>query len=198
MSTLGIVLISLLGGMFLVVLLASAAVLVYYAVALRKQQAELGRQATAVYAETHAMLAGQAAEMKAAVEAAKNSFQTVRQETKTILEGHRENLKTTLEDHRAQMKTGIDKINGEALQAAAARSLEACMRLEKAAAVIQTLFLDNENRVAGEMADEEMAPEKTRFHGPPSGYSVSQTATLDSQDDVVTAMAAEILAGDTI
>lgn len=191
MGTVGIAVLSALGGMFCLGLLAGLVVLIYVALGLRKALATAATQNQAVYAETRTLIAGYQAEMKAVTEAAKSSFQSLRQEMKAILE-----------EHRKQMQTGIDKINAEALTGAAARSIQACIRIEKAASVIATLFTEGQSRVTDEYPPEAFAPEEPtpsgKFYGPPSGFSVGMTSILDAEaerEQVETQQQSETFAG---
>jgi len=180
MGTIGIVAISVIAALFLFTLLAGLAALVWLAWQLRRILGESQAKTTAVYAETEALLKGYQAESKSLLESAKTAFASIRNEVRSTLETQRADLGVVLEHHRNQMQQGIDKINAEALQAAAARSIQACIRLEKVAVLLQQMFSDTEARVTNDYAPEEYAPEE-RFGTPPTGYSVSTTAALDEQ-----------------
>ena len=181
MSVIGIVAISILAALFLFLLLGGVALLVWLAFTLKRQLAEAKEESTAVYAETGRLLAAYQAESKSAIESAKSSFSAIRTEVRGLLEDHRRELAATLEAHRAAMQAGIDKINAEALQGAAARSIQACLRLEKAIGVLQQLFLETESRSTHEYGANEFAPEESTFGTPPSGFGMGSTAALDQQ-----------------
>jgi molybdenum cofactor biosynthesis enzyme MoaA len=181
MSIVGIVSLSILAALFLFLLLGGVAVLIWLALSLKRQLAAAKEQFTAVYAETGRLLAAHQAESKATIESAKSSFVAIRTEVRGLLEDHRRELAAILEAHRAAMQAGIDKINAEALQGAAARSIQACLRLEKAIGVLQQLFLETESRSTHEYGAEEFAPEESTFGAPPSGFGLSPTAALDQQ-----------------
>ena len=170
MGTIGVIVISVLGGMFALAVLIGLILLLYLAWRLLQLLKQSQEQNQAVSHET-----------KSVLESAKSGFSSIRNETRTLLEEHRRQFGEILELHRKEMQQGIDKINAEALQAAAARSIEACMRLEKAVGIFQKLLLDNEERVTHEYGAEDTAPESSTFGGPPSGYSLSQTARLDAE-----------------
>lgn len=174
MNVIGIVSLSLLCGLFLALLIGGLAMLVWLAVKLRRENAQM-REAIQSLIVTHQ------AELKSSIESAKASFGAIRTEMKTVLDTHNKATKSTLDEHRRQMKEGIDKINAEALIGASARAVQACQRLENAAGIIQRLFMDTENRPTHEYRAEEMAPETTSFGGPPSAFSVSQTAAMDTE-----------------
>src|ERR1039457_3752439 len=123
MSIVGIVSLSILAALFLFLLLGGVAVLIWLALSLKRQLAAAKEQFTAVYAETGRLLAAHQAESNATIESAKSSFVAIRTEVRGLLEDHRRELAAILEAHRAAMQAGIDKINAEALQGAAARSI---------------------------------------------------------------------------
>ena len=181
MSVIGIVAISILAALFLFLLLGGVALLVWLAFTLKRQLAGAKAESASVYAETGRLLAAYQAESKSAIESAKSSFSAIRTEVRGLLEDHRRELAATLEAHRAAMQAGIDKINAEALQGAAARSIQACLRLEKAIGVLQQLFLETESRSTHEYGANEFAPEESTFGTPPSGFGMGSTAALDQQ-----------------
>ena len=181
MSVIGIVAISILAALFLFLLLGGVALLVWLAFSLKRQVAAAKAESAAVYAETGQLLATYQAESKSAIESAKSSFSAIRTEVRGLLEDHRRELAATLEAHRAAMQAGIDKINAEALQGAAARSIQACLRLEKAISVLQQLFLETESRSTHEYGANEFAPEESIFGTPPTGFGMGPTAALDQQ-----------------
>ena len=181
MSVIGIVAISILAALFLFLLLGGVALLVWLAFTLKRQVAEAKAESASVYAETGRLLAVYQAESKSAIESAKSSFSAIRTEVRGLLEDHRRELAATLEAHRSAMQAGIDKINAEALQGAAARSIQACLRLEKAIGVLQQLFLETESRSTHEYGANEFAPEESTFGTPPSGFGLAPTAALDQQ-----------------
>ena len=172
MNTVGIVALSVLGALFFFAMIAGVVTLIWLAWSLKKQTAALQEKTISVYAETGKLMAAYQAETKSTVESAKASFGAIRNE-----------VRAQLEEHRRQMQAGIDKINAEALQGAAARSIQACLRLEKAIGVLQQMFLETETRSTHEFAPEEFAPEESTFGPPPTGYSVGTAAQLDQQAD---------------
>ena len=187
MNVIGVVAISLFCGLFLALLLAGLGTLIWLAVSLRKTLATVRAEMVSVSNETRGLLAQYQGEMAKQVESSKSSFGTIRTEMARLLEENRKKTDGILNEHRRQMQGSIDKINAEALQGAAARAIQACLRLEKAVGVIQQLFLNSEERVTNQYGAEEFAPEESAFGGPPSGYSQSRTARFDEQVEQVRA-----------
>ena len=185
MSTVGIVALSLLCGLFLALLLAGLGVLIWLAVNLRKTLAEVRAEMASVSKKTADTLTQYQGEMARQVESSKSALGAVRVEMAKLLEENRKKTDGILNEHRRQMQGSIDKINAEALQGAAARAIQACLRLEKAVGVIQQLFLNSEERVTNQYGAEDFAPESSTFGGPPSGYSQSQTARFDDLTEQV-------------
>jgi hypothetical protein len=181
MSTIGVVAVSLFCGLFLALLLAGLGTLIWLAVSLRKTLATVRAEMDSVSKETRGLLAQYQGEMAKQVESSKSSFGTIRTEMGRLLEENRKKTDGILNEHRRQMQGSIDKINAEALQGAAARAIQACLRLEKAVGVIQQLFLTSEEKVTNQYGAEDFAPEDSTFGGPPSGYSQSQIARFDDQ-----------------
>lgn len=185
MSTIGMVVLSALLGMYLLGMLLGLGILIWLALKLRSDLQASKQEKDSVYAETKQVLAANQAEIKAILESGKSVFTSVRADTKALLEEHRKQTKAQLEEHRKGMQAGIDRINAEALSGAAARTIQACQRLEKIATLLQQLILETETRATNDYMDEAFAPEKTLAGTPPSGFNVSQTAALDAEVDQV-------------
>lgn len=204
MNEVGVVVISVLAGMFLLVLVAGLGYLVWIALDIRKSLVAINAEKSSVYAETGKFLAELRADLKSQVEAGRSSFSGIRTEMKTLMEEHRGKTCSLLEDHRKEtgamivasekaMQVGIDKINAEALAGAAGRTLQACLRLEKVATILQQMMIDTEGRATHDYAPEEFAPE-TAFGTPPSSYNQSTTAALDEQvEQEVVTQASELI-----
>ena len=192
MSTVGVVALSILAAFVLFALLASIALLLWLAFSLKKTLASVEKLISSVHAETEKQLATHQSESKSVVESAKAGFSAIRTEVRGLLEDHRKETRTTsdeyrkelagiLDSHRQEMKAGIDRINADALQGAAARSIQACLKLEKTVTLLQTMMLDTETRSTYEAGAEDFAPEEPKFGTPPSGYGMGQTAMLDME-----------------
>jgi HAMP domain-containing protein len=196
MSLIGIVAISVLAALFLFTLLAGLAVLIWLAMRLRKDLTAAQQQAAAVYAETQKLLQSHQAESRTSIESAKSSFGAIRNEVKTSLEGQQgawkaatetqtKELRATLDQFKADIGVAISKINADALQTVAVRLTNVSIRAEKAISVFQELILSAGNPGPSDLPDEAFAPEESQFAGPPSAYSVSPTARMDQEADMV-------------
>ena len=184
MSTIGIVALSLIGGLFLAILLLSLAISIWAALRLRAEVKKIGEANGAVYAETRVVLQQNAAETKALFESARSSFQALQRETKTIQEANVLSTAKLLDEHGRKMAELIGKINGEAMSQAAAQNIKAVTQLTQLIGILQQAFTDQEQRVANTYAPEEYAREsETSFPGTPASIynSVSQTAAFDEQ-----------------
>ena len=181
MSTLEIVVFSMLGGIVILALMLAIGGLIWLAFDMRRVQKQTKEQVARNEQET-----------KVALDSAKSSFAAIRSEMKSILEDHRKQITALLDDNRKAMQAGIEKINAEALTAAAVRCFEACQRLEKSIAVFQKLILENtDQRMPNEYAAEEYAPERSEFGGPPSAFSLSLAAQADAEAERETAVFTE-------
>ena len=195
MQTVGIVAIALLAGLFLALLLLGLGILLWLAFRLRQQTAEVAARQSAVQTETAALLEKShaeilrlnqehAARLKSEVESAKAGFVTIRNDVQTAWTEQMNAISVMLVEHRREIQAGIDRINAEALQTAAARNLKAVTGLEKMVALLQQMMLESYTPKPGtEYGAEEYAPEEpTRFGTPPpTGFSVSETARLDEE-----------------
>ncbi len=186
MSLVGIIATSVLAALALFALFAGIGILIWLALRIRKEN-------TQVSIETKALLT----DSRAAVESAKGTFTSIRNEVKTITEGqqkaadsaliaHQKALTATLDTFRLDINAAIGKINAEALQTVAVRLTQVCVRAEKAIGVFQQLILDTEKSPHFDGGPEDTAPENAPFGGPPSSYSLSQTAKLDQEADMQT------------
>ena len=155
MNTLGIVMLSLFIGVFLVILLGALGVCVWAALAVRK----------AVTAHTKVIMdIGQ--EITQAATSSKNAFASIRQEMKTLLEGH-----------QATIMGAVKAVNADALQAASVRSIDACKRIEKAVATLNQLVYAQEAEEENPLAPEATAPEGSTV------YDRSNNARQDEEDE---------------
>ena len=160
MNTLGIVMLSLFVGVFLVVLLGALGVCVWAALMVRK----------AVAAHTKSIM-DIAQEMTAAATASRNAFSSIRQEMKTLLEGHQ---KIVMEVVKA--------INADALQAASVRSIEACKRIENAVATLNALVYAQEPAKENSLAPEATAPEGATIYGRSTGSRQEEDSDIETED----------------
>ena len=170
MSTAEIVLLTLAGAVVSILFLLGLGLLLWVGFKLRTELANLARSNQAVYAETKAAIEKSQGEMLRAIESARSGFATIRGETKAILE-----------EHRVKMQGEIAKINADALQMAAKRSIDACVKLEKSVGLLQAVLLQAGENPGREYGPEDFAPEETSFGTPASQYSVGPTAALDEQ-----------------
>ena len=136
MGTLGIVMLSLFVGVFLVVLLATLAVAVWASYQARKS--------VLVHAETMAKMLQ---EMTQQTAASKGAFAAIKQEMKALLEGHQTIIAGT-----------VKAINADALQEASVKIVNACKRMEQAVATLTTLIYAKGTVEEIGLAPEEAAP----------------------------------------
>jgi hypothetical protein len=198
MNIVGVIAISILCALVVVSLLAAAGVLLWLAVRLRRELAEIQKQNALVYAETKSVLAENKEDMKFSIEGARSKFDGIRTQIQTTIESSRKAaeaaqveqgkaLNEVLATHRKEMQEGIDKINAEALQTVAVRMTQVCVRAEKAIGVLQQMILESERAPGAEYGAEEFAPEEGKFGPPPSGFSIGTTARLDEEVDRIAA-----------
>lgn len=207
MSTVGIVVIALAAGAFLILFLLGLALLLWKAFESQRLMRELRAVLAAVQAETAALLEKSQTELKtltethanrlrAELESAKAALTRLHADVRSAWVEESRSLSTILAEHRQQIGAAIDKINAEALQAAAARSIAAVQKLEKVVGILQKMMLEAGERPGVEYGPEEFAPEADgRFGTPVSAYSVGATARLDEEAAAEERVAEEAGAG---
>lgn len=120
------------------------------------------------------------AEMKAVAESFKASLSGSRTETRTANAEFVKKLEATLKLQHDEMKTITASINGEGLQAASARAVAACLKIEKITALLHNLLLTHSEREESPtgLGAEEYAPESAG-----TIYDVGPTARQDALFD---------------
>ena len=109
-------------------------------------------------------------------------MQALRGDVKSSWDGQVKAIAGVLELNQAAISASIDKIDAEALQASAARSVQAVRKLESTVGLLQKILLEAGERPGNDYAPEEYAPEENpRFGTPPSGFSVSSVTALDEE-----------------
>lgn len=143
MNTLGIVMLSLFVGVFLVVLLGALGVATWSAYQARK--------AVLVHAGTMERIL---AEMTQQTAASKGAFTAIKQEMKVLLEGHQAIIAAT-----------VKAINADSLEIASVKIVNACKRMEQAVATLTTLVYDKDEIQETGLASDEAAPTGATIYG---------------------------------
>ena len=159
MGTLGIVMLSLFVGVFLVVLLATLAVAVWASYQARKS--------VLVHAETMAKMLQ---EMTQQTAASKGAFAAIKQEMKALLEGHQTIIAGT-----------VKAINADALQEASVKIVNACKRMEQAVATLTTLIYAKDTVEEIGLAPEEAAPAENTIYGRSTGAIQDEESEAEFQ-----------------
>ena len=157
MGTLGIVMLSLFVGVFLVVLLAALGVGIWASYQARK--------AVLVHAETMARMLQ---EMTQQTAASKGAFAAIKQEMKTLLEGHQVIIAST-----------VKAINADSLEIASIKIVNACKRMEQAVATLTTLVYDKDVVQEVGLGSEEVAPAGQTIYGRSTGARQDDEAELE-------------------
>lgn len=193
MNELGIIAIALAAGAFCVLLLLGLAVLLWVAFENRKQATAFAGIQNDLRAEMRGVLeksqsemlkasTEHAARLRAELESAKSALGKTQAQVAAAWEKIEKDLSATLESHRKEMREEIEKINAEALQAAAVRSIHAVRELEKVVTLLQKLMLEAGEKPGSEYGPEEYATEDNPTFGtPPTGFSVSPVTRLDEE-----------------
>lgn len=129
MSTFGIVAISLISGLFLALIVAGLAAMIWYGIQVKRAAEALAKSVAAVYAETGKELAEQLKTITAVLESAKSNFQGIRDEMRKSQSATLQETRATLEAHRVEMDKMIQTING-------VRFIESAKKIDKASAVL--------------------------------------------------------------
>lgn len=196
MNTVGIVILSILGGALLLALLLGIGLLLWKAFESARLFRELSALLLSVQTETRALLATSQSEikavneqhagrMKAEFDSARAALNTLRADVRNAWVEEVRAIHGALQDHRKEIAASIEKINAEALQTAAARSVDAVRKLEKTVEFLQKMLLEAGERPGKEYGPEEYAEEEEQqsgtFRTPASQFSVGATARLDRE-----------------
>lgn len=122
MSTVGVVALAMLAGLFLALILAAAATLIYLSLKLRALVAELRGAMSADASQVSASLAKLSADIE-------RTFRDNQSEMSSMLA----KLSTMISSHQSEIRVLITQINGEGLQLASRQIILATQRIEKAA-----------------------------------------------------------------
>ena len=158
MNTLGIVMLSLFVGVFLVVLLGALGVAIWAAWQARK--------AVLVHAGTMERIL---AEMTQQTVASKGAFAAIKQEMKVLLEGHQAIIAAT-----------VKAINADSLQEASVKIITACKRMEQAVATLTTLVYDKDVVQEVGLGSEEVAPAGQTIYGRSTGARQDEEAEFET------------------
>lgn len=184
MNTVGLVLLSVLGGFLLLAFLLGLGLLLWKAFQAARLFDELTALVTAVQAETRAINEQHANRMKAEFDAARSALTTLRAEVRSSWIEETRSIHAALQEHRREIAASIEKINAEALQTAAVRSIEAVGKLEKAVTFLQKMLLEAGERPGQEYGPDEYAPEEEQhgpFRTPASQFTLGAAARLDQE-----------------
>jgi len=169
MSTLEIVILSVFGGAAALAAMAGIAVLIWIALHLRKALEMSHKESLLVFNEARAQVAQNQAEMKATFESARNTFLALRSD-----------MTKTLDLHQTAMREVVARINADAITQNISRMIAVCQRLENGINIFTKLLFENQERGSEVYAPEQTAPETAEFGGPPSNFSISQSAQYDA------------------
>lgn len=182
MGTLGIVALSVACGLVLAFLLLAVGLLAYLAFDIRSRAKALKVEAEAVQAWTRRFHEDQQTQFKSSIDSARASFEKIRSELKAQLAEETKRIAETLAVHQSAMRTAISKIDAESLQAASAQAIKSCRQIDKSIGALQKLILAGTEGIGGDFPPDEFAPENDEKIGtPPTSYSLSPTAQLDSE-----------------
>lgn len=172
MQTASLVLISILGGVVLVVLVAAlATVIVLHFRALKSNK------------ELQAALTDYAADFEKMIEGARSSFGGLRADIKASQDAQKKALDATLKKHEDAFRETMGRINATALEAASVRGLKAAQEMTQVAAMLKNMLLAHDVPQPGEdLGPEEYGPSETIY---------SRQGDTAKMDDIVAAAEAE-------
>ena len=155
MNTASLILVALFGGALFVIVLLGVATLIYLHFQLKKQveSAVLG-------------FATAAREINESIAGARTSFSGIRQDVKISLENHGNQVADVLAKHQKAFEETVGKVNGAALEAACARSIQAAGQIVAVAKELKTLLYAAEGGLETPqtpLAPEEYAPSDTIY-----------------------------------
>ena len=162
MNVAGIFLLSILGAILFVVLIAGIAAMIVLHFRTQRMFGELKESLTAF-----------STDLKGMVEKTQTSFTGIRADIKTAQEKQGKELSKTLKEHEAAFRDTIGKIDGETLVRASVQALHTMRELAALAQTFKNLLADHEAPAAMNLAAEEYGPSDTIYEMP------SRTSQLD-------------------
>ena len=129
MSTVGIVLLSAICGLFIALLIAAMGFTIWTNLRAKASVDKLQQQVSTVYAETGAALEEHIEGLTAIMESAKSNFKTIREEMRGSQAETLRETRATLEAHRSEMAKIINTING-------VRFIESAKQITKASSIL--------------------------------------------------------------
>lgn len=163
MNTIGVVALSLLAGIFLVILVGGLATLIVLHLRVQKSHAGLV-EAMAVFTAKQESSIGRTLEgLEKIVESARSSFGGIRQDIKTSQDAQGKLLTKSLKDHEAVFSEKVGAINGQVLEQASIRAMRALDGLNQLTNTLRNLLHSHEMRPGTELGPEEYGPSDELF-----------------------------------
>lgn len=163
MNTLAAVIVAVFAGALFVVLIGGIATLIVLHIRSQKASKENSGIMADFMADLGTLLESQRTEMLSLVEGARASFSGIRQEIKASQDAQSKTLAKALKDQEAVFEAKVGNINGEILQAASVRAVQACSKLSTLAVTLQTMLVAHEVQPGADLAPEEYGPSDTIY-----------------------------------
>lgn len=163
METVGIILASILGGIFVVVLVGGMATLIVLHIRGQKSAAALQKSMADFIAESKMGQDSFQKELSGIVDGARSSFSGVRTEVAKALETQLKAVSKALKDQEQVFADKVGNINGEVLQAASIRALQSCRDLSSLTITLRNMLVEHEVQPGANLAPEEYGPSDTIY-----------------------------------
>lgn len=162
-STLAAVIVAVFAGALFVILVGGLAALIVLHIRGQKSAKEHAGAMADFAADMESLLESQRAELTSLIEGARASFSGIRQEIKASQDAQSKTLAKALKDQEAVFEAKVGNINGEILQAASIRAVQACSKLSTLAVTLQTMLVAHEVQPGADLAPEEYGPSDTIY-----------------------------------
>jgi hypothetical protein len=183
MGVVGIVLLSVLGGLFLALVVAGLAVAIWSALKVKQASEELAATVKKSSSDTVEILAQHRVQMNNINEAAKSSFTSIRNDMKGQSEALLREIRIAQEAHTKAVDAAVAAINANELLSASKGAALACRRMEQLYSAFQDLLFRGEQPTMGAEGGKPWSAEKAAEMAPEGAsiYDTSEVGQLDEQ-----------------
>lgn len=163
MTTLAAVIVAVFAGALFVVLIGGIATLIVLHIRGQKSAKEHAEIMADFMADLENLMNDAKQELGTIVGDARASFSGIRQEIKASQDAQSKSLAKALKDQEAVFEAKVGNINGEILQAASVRAVQACSKLSTLAVTLQTMLVAHEVQPGSDLGPEEYGPSDTIY-----------------------------------
>lgn len=154
----GDIALAFIGGIVFLVIVGGIAAVIYVQFRINKKQAEIEAAIQNFSTSLNSTLENYKQEIGSIVDGARQGFTGIRQDIKTSQENQEKKLSATMKALEKSFADTVGKINGDALQISAAKSIQAAARIERTANLLNQILMTHEVPQETNLGAEEYAP----------------------------------------